>query len=414
MAAMAESAAIAQSAAVAATLSYEEDSQGDIEDDDLLEVDDTDQIHIGRITAVETEAMQDHDIESEEQVEHTPDVDNIYTSENDTGEDRFTSEDDTDKGEEEAVGFGFGHANEQQGNVNMAFQPHAATLLREWLNANHVPHNAVDQLLHILKEVNPASIQELPLTARTFLKTMRNCETHLKSGMEYINCGVKSSIAHNFQHYPIATQAATNLIPISLNVDGMSPFNSSSKCMWPMLCAIQLKPTIVFPLYLSFGPSKPTGPEYLEETIRELCNIIEDGINIGDHWLVVQLKSIVCDAQATSFVKCTTQSNGYGGCDKCTDEGVYVQSRQELLNAHRRGRISHQELDNLELRTDESFLQKSDQSHHIAGKLSPFVELPIYTNKIGDCLFICLFIYLSVCSAMGGQTARPNGLKFGG
>ena len=38
----------------------------------------------------------------------------------------------------------------------------------------------------------------------------------------------------------------------------------------------------------------------------------------------------------------------------------------------------------------------------------------IYTNKIGDCLFIYLFVYLSICSAMGGQTARPNGLKFGG
>ena len=34
----------------------------------------------------------------------------------------------------------------------------------------------------------------------------------------------------------------------------------------------------------------------------------------------------------------------------------------------------------------------------------------VYTNKIGD----CLFIYLSICSPMGGQTARPNGLKFGG
>ena len=34
----------------------------------------------------------------------------------------------------------------------------------------------------------------------------------------------------------------------------------------------------------------------------------------------------------------------------------------------------------------------------------------VYTNKTGDCLSVCLFI----CSAMGGQTARPNGLKFGG
>ena len=29
----------------------------------------------------------------------------------------------------------------------------------------------------------------------------------------------------------------------------------------------------------------------------------------------------------------------------------------------------------------------------------------VYTNKTGDCLFIC--------SLMDGQTARPNGLKFG-
>ena len=38
----------------------------------------------------------------------------------------------------------------------------------------------------------------------------------------------------------------------------------------------------------------------------------------------------------------------------------------------------------------------------------------VYTNKIGDCLFICLFIYLSICSAIGGQTARPKRLKLGG
>ena len=43
-----------------------------------------------------------------------------------------------------------------------------------------------------------------------------------------------------------------------------------------------------------------------------------------------------------------------------------------------------------------------------------FHTVTIYTNKIGDCLFIYLFVYLSICSAIGGQTARPNRLKFGG
>ena len=42
------------------------------------------------------------------------------------------------------------------------------------------------------------------------------------------------------------------------------------------------------------------------------------------------------------------------------------------------------------------------------------VFVHIYTNKIGDCLFIYLFVYLSICSAIGGQTARPKRLKFGG
>ena len=46
--------------------------------------------------------------------------------------------------------------------------------------------------------------------------------------------------------------------------------------------------------------------------------------------------------------------------------------------------------------------------------LKQFHRIAIYTNKIDDCLFIYLFVYLSICSAIGGQTARPKRLKFGG
>ena len=50
----------------------------------------------------------------------------------------------------------------------------------------------------------------------------------------------------------------------------------------------------------------------------------------------------------------------------------------------------------------------------VASSVTHVVTLDIYTNKIGDCLFVCLFVYLSICSAMDGQTTRPNELKFGG
>ena len=58
-----------------------------------------------------------------------------------------------------------------------------------------------------------------------------------------------------------------------------------------------------------------------------------------------------------------------------------------------------------------------DNRHNIAKENCIRSEHPvsiIYTNKTGDCLSFFLSFCLSVCSAMDGQTARPNGLKFGG
>ena len=37
----------------------------------------------------------------------------------------------------------------------------------------------------------------------------------------------------------------------------------------------------------------------------------------------------------------------------------------------------------------------------------------ILIKQVIVCLFVCLFVCLSICSPMDGQTARPNGLKFG-
>ena len=51
---------------------------------------------------------------------------------------------------------------------------------------------------------------------------------------------------------------------------------------------------------------------------------------------------------------------------------------------------------------------------HIRSILLLSRDAAIYTNKTGDCLSVCLSVYLFICSAMGGQTARPNGLKVGG
>ena len=41
-------------------------------------------------------------------------------------------------------------------------------------------------------------------------------------------------------------------------------------------------------------------------------------------------------------------------------------------------------------------------------------NISILIKQVIVCLFVCLLVCLSICSLMDGQTARPNGLKFGG
>ena len=44
----------------------------------------------------------------------------------------------------------------------------------------------------------------------------------------------------------------------------------------------------------------------------------------------------------------------------------------------------------------------------------PWANKSILIKQVIVCLFVCLLVCLSICSLMDGQTARPNGLKFGG
>ena len=77
-----------------------------------------------------------------------------------------------------------------------------------------------------------------------------------------------------------------------------------------------------------------------------------------------------------------------------------------------RPKISSQSMLSTNRQTDTQQTNQRHQKHNLLCQGGN--KFGIYTNKIGDCLFVCLSIYLSICSAIGGQTARPKRLKFGG
>ncbi len=74
----------------------------------------------------------------------------------------------------------------------------------------------------------------------------------------------------------------------------------------------------------------------------------------------VALDAILCDAPAKAFVKSVKLYSGYYGCDRCQQEGVYVEHRMTLVDSVRR--------------TDFNFRLRQNPDHHL-NAISPFERL---------------------------------------
>ena len=233
--------------------------------------------------------------------------------------------------------------------------------LVQWINKNSVTGVAATELLKI---INSHFETDLPNDSRTLLKTVRTVDVEQKSGMDYVNLGVKDQLRANLSKYSEETMACIQEVSISLNIDGLPLFKSTCKSLWPVLCSINIKPVVVFPIVLTFGKSKPRNLDFLTDLVNELTDVLENGLAFKERVLLVSLSCIVCDAPAKSFVKGIKQYSGYYGCDMCDQKGVWLESR-----------ITYQDIDNLQIRTDESFRNRRQVEHH--NNVTPFCLLPI-------------------------------------
>ncbi|VDI39311.1 Hypothetical predicted protein [Mytilus galloprovincialis] len=197
--------------------------------------------------------------------------------------------------------------------------------LVKWVNENNISHNATDQLLKILKS---HGMTKTPATARSLLKTKRNIELVTKAGMEYFYFGLEKGFLNTLNKYPDKTLETMGEIVVSFNIDGLPLFKSTKTSLWPILCGIHAEsfPVEVFPVSICLGGSKPDNLNFMDEFIEKLYS-------------------------------------GYYGCDKCAQTGVWV------------GRMTYQEIDNVVLRTDESFRNQCQLGHH--HRITPLMNLPI-------------------------------------
>ncbi|KAL2102150.1 hypothetical protein ACEWY4_001318 [Coilia grayii] len=233
--------------------------------------------------------------------------------------------------------------------------------LKKWTSEFGVKHNAVDALLRILRIHGH---NELPCSTKTLLKT-DHIPTQVVSGVECVRFSVTDQLSMCLDRYPKNHVEDIQLLEVSLNVDGLPLFKSTSKSFWPVLCTVHLKPPSTFPLVIALTDTKPKSLDFIKETTMDLKNVMMNGFEWGDKKVHLKLRCIICDAPAKAMLKCIKQFSGYYGCDKCTQQGSWC------------GRMTFQEVHNLTLRDDVSFREQHQAEHHQESAVSPLSDLQI-------------------------------------
>ena len=231
--------------------------------------------------------------------------------------------------------------------------PNAEELLRNWALKHNATNSSITDLLTVLRILG----LNLPKDSRTLMKTPRNASSKISkiSGGEYTFFGVANGIKKTLE---FASKPDVEKLELSFNIDGLPIFSSKKLSVWPIQATIDNIETVSskpFIVALFCGVQKPQDNEFLKDTINELDQLLDTGVD----GKCVEVKSIICDAPARAMVKGTVQFNGRYGCDYCDIRGVFDGSMLFLRKGNER--------------TNESFRERQNPEHHKQD--SPFLKL---------------------------------------
>lgn len=232
-----------------------------------------------------------------------------------------------------------------------------AGCLKDWATNFGVSLIALSALLSILKVHHPS----LPKDARTLLKTQTCISVASLGSGSFYYFGIKKMFSQIFDK--VKSVQNHHNFRLQLNIDGLPLFKSSGIQFWPILGMLQgySKNPVVIALFC--GNSKPQSlSEYLKDLICELKSL-SAGFVVNGKTFFLTVSSVICDAPARAFIKGIKSHNGYSGCDKCLQTGIYLNNR-----------MTFPEL-NATVRTDTSFSNAEDEDHHI--QPSPFCEASV-------------------------------------
>lgn len=160
-----------------------------------------------------------------------------------------------------------------------------------------------------------------------------------------------------------------NVLEILLQffVDGLQISKSEKDGLWIIMTNFlnssvkRLSPKVVG---IYYGEKKPADfNEFLWPFVMELLDLLDKGLTHKDKNVKLSILNFVLDAPARTSSKSVKHVNGYGGCDYCVEEGIYIDHRMTFLNL------------DAKLRTDAEYRSRIYEDYH--HKESVLEMLPI-------------------------------------
>lgn len=109
-----------------------------------------------------------------------------------------------------------------------------------------------------------------------------------------------------------------------------------------------------FIVKIFYGVKKPNDINvFLKDFVNYLKNVSERGIIYCGKKVNIVINAFICDTPAKSFILGIKNHTGYFGCNKCIQEGDFIQNR-----------LVFPEL-NSTLRTNLSFRNRTQPEHHL-------------------------------------------------
>lgn len=248
-----------------------------------------------------------------------------------------------------------------------------AKQLKIWSLQNNITHSALSELLQILI---PYVSCPLPKCSKTHLATPRVISIVEIGGGKLYNFGLQKIVESEIINglidcdFPLVRKLVSEfntnekkMLTLSVSTDGIPIGESNGVQFWPILIRLDQgksrEPRLVS---LFRGENKPSSiSEFFKYFVEEVKFLQDVGFTYNSVQYFVKISAVIADAPARSFVKAVKGHTGYHSCERCEEEGDYLENRIVFLGS------------NANLRTDISFINKVDSDHHIGN--SPLIDL---------------------------------------